>query len=90
MNHSKYMWTEEDLQLRPNIRNFDAPKFNIGDEVKMDGMDSIRVVSRLYRTDGAYEYMFDDQEPNTLNRGVGTKERHLTLHQRQANIYTLF
>ena len=90
MNHSKYTWREEDLQLRPDVRNFNMPKFNIGDEVKMGGMDTIRVVSRLYRTDGAYEYMFEDQEPNTPNRGGGTKEHYLALHQRQADIYTLF
>ena len=90
MNHSKYTWREEDLQLRPDVRNFNMPKFNIGDEVKMDGMDNIRIVSRLYRTDGAYEYMFEDQEPNTPNRGGGTKEHYLAPHQRQADIYTLF
>ena len=90
MNHSKYTWREEDLQLRPNIRNFSTPKFNIGDEVKMDDMDAVRIVSRMYRTDGAYEYMFEDQEPNTPNRGRGTKERYLTLHCKQADKYTLF
>lgn len=90
MQHSKHTWREEDLQLRPNVHNFDAPKFNIGDAVKMDGMDAVRIVSRMYRTDGAYEYMFDDQEPNAPSRGSGTKERYLTLHQRQADIYTLF
>ena len=90
MHHSKYMWSEEDLQLRPRVHNFDAPKFNIGDVVKMDGMDAVRIVSRMYRTDGEYEYMFEDQEPNTPNRGRGTKEQYLELHRRLADIYTLF
>ena len=90
MQHSKHTWREEDLQLHPHDRNFDAPKFNIGDAVKMDGMDDFRVVSRVYRTNGVYEYMFDDQEPNTPVRGGGTQEQYLTLHCKQDEQYTLF
>lgn len=90
MQHSKHVWREEDLQLHPQVRGFDAPKFNIGDEVKMDGMDAVRIVSRLYRTDGAYEYMFDDQEPNAPVRGGGTQEQYLTLRCKQVEQYTLF
>lgn len=90
MHHSKYTWREEDLQLRPDIRNFETPKFSIGDEVKMDGMDTVRIVSRLYRINGEYEYMFEDQEPNSPSRGGGTKERHLTIHRKLVDTYTLF